>query len=189
MDRHNCQRIFSVIFLGSAVVDSRVPVSMPLQFQNADLLRKMAQLGYAGVKGTWTIEGQKSAFPIQTSEIDCLRDDRVCRAATATIGTGFGPPVLMVDQDSYAIANWTQDQIVFTDDQPTCASYRYTIDLVTGRTSGVRERKKSSDPNCIKLEERLVLNLSNGSELTQKLRSEAEPLFLKLALLPFAIWR
>jgi hypothetical protein len=178
-----------IIYLGTVVISYRVPVSLPFGTKPSSNLKSFASNGYLKVTGTWVIEGEKSADPLQTTIITCIRPSQTCTSSTATVSTSFGSPYqLLVDHDTYEIKAWTPDQIVFADDSPTCVSYRYTIDLVTGRTAGVRQLRKPVSNECKVLGERLDITLADGFKLTQDMKKAAAPWFFELAILPFTMW-
>jgi hypothetical protein len=93
---------------------------------------------YAVAEGTWVIENEKSAYPLQTSKIICSRQTKICTVATAKVFNSM----LFVDNDSFGIAEWNRGRIVFLDDSPSCVTYIYTIDTLTKSVQSIRQKRK-----------------------------------------------
>jgi hypothetical protein len=39
--------------------------------------------GYVQAKGTWVIDGERHAWPLNVSDLNCFRDDQLCYVASA----------------------------------------------------------------------------------------------------------
>jgi peptidoglycan hydrolase-like protein with peptidoglycan-binding domain len=73
--------------------------------------------GWASVKGTWMLEGEEIAYPINQSEITCRRDLATCLSIQANV---IVPGVdkdnqdyyLSVNSETYDIISWTTGEIV-----------------------------------------------------------------------------
>src|SRR5262245_39041304 len=59
-------------------------------------------LGFVHADGTWAIDREKHAFPLNMSEIRCIKQDRQCYAASARISGNY----LTADLDFYNITKW-----------------------------------------------------------------------------------
>lgn len=144
---------------------SKVPVNLPgfSLFADDAFWNKY---GYVTAEGTWTFVTDEKANPLSTSRIDCIKSEKVCREATAMItDSGFGiSPFLNVDRTTYNIEKWDESQIIYSDTQPTCVYYLYTINRITKEVSGVRKNKKNTDPKaCESIEKKdLQLRLVDG---------------------------
>lgn len=149
---------------------SIVPVNLP-SFQLLADDNFWHKWGYVTAKGTWIFESGDKANPLSTSEIGCIKSEKVCRDATAIVSNfGFsGSPFLNVDKTTFNILKWDDTQIIYTDTQPTCVYYLYTINRITKEVSGVRKTKTNADPNaCESVEKKdFHLRLVSGSKVYQ----------------------
>jgi len=169
-----------IVYVADLVAKSRVPVYLNFAaFSDSP--------GYVLARGTWTIEGDEQAFPLQTTEIACRKDTRSCVIATAEVSFGR---ILTVTAETLPITEWTKTQVVFTDDFPRCVNYVYTLDLATKTANGVR-RKNGTDNyagiDCDKLAGDLRLTLRDGFPFSTKLERDALPWFGRVALAPVSL--
>lgn len=172
-----------VAALAIAVQQSRVPVSLPTAGKMSSYSKD-----YVKVSGTWVIEGDKQAYPLQTTEISCERELKRCTSATGNV---MGGDILNVFIDFYDIVSWEQSRVVFTDDNPNCVQYIYTIDFVSKSVNGVRQKRKAG-PNlpeeCAGLNQELRLSLKDGYKEYKQLQEQALPWFGHLALAPLKLF-
>lgn len=173
----------ALLFAAGAVVDSRVPIDLS-PFSNVNVVDDK----YVSASGTWVIEGDSQAYPLQTTEIICERELMRCTSATAQI-MGRG---LHVNLDTYEVVEWEKTHIVFVDTAPTCATYVFTIDFPTKAVSGLRKKKPSGpsvSAGCNTLDKELRLSLRTGFNVSESLKDEALPWFGHLAFSPFKLFR
>jgi hypothetical protein len=171
-----------VIMITGAVVKSRVPVNL----SPSKLVYGM-QDSYAVASGTWVLENDEQAFPLQTTQIRCERETKRCTAGTAMVMLG---DQMNVDVSFYDIIAWEKSRVVFTDDSPQCVSYVYTIDLVTKVANGVRSKKKDvTTAECATYDKELKLNLQDGFHVAYALQQKATPWYGELAIAPFKLFR
>lgn len=149
-------------------VQLKVPVDLPPHHSVA------IYGGYAFIKGTWIIENDEQTFPLQTTEIECIQDQKICIEATAQVGFGG---MLFVHLDEYEITSWTSTHIIFKNTAPVCVEYIYSVDLITKRVTATRTPKKlSSKESCAEFEKKdLHLALVNGSDVNEKERHKNMP--------------
>jgi hypothetical protein len=168
-----------VLFLAAIVAKLSVPVTLPsMSVVQVD--------GLVRVQGTWTIEGELQASPLQTTEIDCWAESRTCQSATATVSKSGRLDVLL---DPLPVRQWTDSHIEFTDDSPSCVRYVYTINTVTKSVSGIRQRKHTDrDPvlGCDQLNEELRLTMHDGFDVWRPLADAALPWYGRAALTPLS---
>jgi hypothetical protein len=126
--------------------------------------------GYINATGTWVIENDRQAFPVQYTDLTCYLPDKQCRSATGEI---VFSDTLSVSTELYDIVRWTADTIIFTTTSAMCVDYTYTISRTNQRVVGTRSPKKNRDPICVGGADTLQLSLSDGSKVTQQLESEA----------------
>jgi hypothetical protein len=126
--------------------------------------------GYVGATGTWVIDNDRQAFPVQYTELTCFLPDKQCRSATGEIVFG---DTLSVSTERYDIVRWTADTIIFTTASAMCVDYTYTISRANQRVVGTRSPKKNRDSLCTTGAETLQLSLTDGFKVTQQLESEA----------------
>src|SRR5262245_18612034 len=95
--------------------------------------------GYVKAAGTWTIEGQESAWPVQTSEISCYRSRSLCVEATACLQ--LENRYLFPLVELHDIERWDQHEIVT---RPTrsavCIRETFRIGRVQQSVTGLRLR-------------------------------------------------
>ena len=155
-------------------VKSQVPVSLR---SGGTVYVGMWDEGYVAASGTWKIENQKQAFPLQYTEMKCRRSENFCTSATAEIGFY---DTLTVDTNYYGIAKWTADTIIITS-SASCVDYTYTISRSSQRVIGTRNPKATTNEACPSGvgKEVLQLSLADGakvqSELEQEVRNRAQP--------------
>jgi hypothetical protein len=162
-----------LLFLGWAaigalhllVVSHNVPV-IPLGFGR--VITDSWNQGFVAADGTWTIDGEKHAFPLNTSEIRCFKENSVCYGAQAQLSDNY----LAAYLEFYKITKWDDSTLEFVEDA-SCVSYVYVINRSVEKLTGRRVAKTTDDPTC-QLTERSDLRLSfvSGSEVVDKLRSE-----------------
>jgi hypothetical protein len=159
-------------------VDKEVPVvpgSQVMVLKTGDNLVR--------VKGTWVRSGRSAgsalANPLQTSQIDCVREQRICTEARAEVGKN----VLFTDSAQYEIRSWTRDSIVMVNELP-CALELFTIDLNTESVSGAGRLTNMAEPYCSHLadreEQEWKYKLVNGFSVYWEQRQKARPFALRL---------
>ena len=112
--------------------------------------------GYGQARGTWAFEGDtKQAFPHQTTEIKCYRDEKQCRAAQAEIAFDM----LTVQTEVFPITSWDNQSIVYVSNDPLCVTYTYTISRSTSRVTGLRQTKPSPPAGSCEAFEKRTLAL------------------------------
>ena len=157
-------------------ISSEVPVS--ILGQGRVDTRSWDQ-GFVVADGTWAIDGEKHAFPLNVSEIRCIKQDRQCYAAGARLQDNW----LTADLDFYNITKWDDDTLEFVTDA-TCISYLYVISRNTEKLTGRRGAKTTDDPVCksIGVSPELRLSFVNGLDVVRKLRDEAAPTMISSAV-------
>lgn len=141
------------IIITMTVVKLRVPVNLPL----FDLTLEEELVT---ARGTWVIEGDKQAFPMQTTKLWCEKESHSCFSARAEIGFG---DQLYVEMDHYPITEWSNSQIIFIDNTPSCVSYIFTIDLHTKSVTAIRyKQEKPIYANCEGVKDELRMSLKDG---------------------------
>src|SRR5262245_44704341 len=124
----------AAIFTGaSAIIHGKNPVRLPFAHVLTDLWGE----GFVSARGTVTIDNDRSAFPIQTTKIECYRDKGSCTVATAQVAFG---DTLDVDLSTYEVSLWNASTINFLEDRH-CVHYVYTIDRASKRVIGTRASK------------------------------------------------
>jgi len=132
-------------------------------------------------EGTWTrsgmTEGSGIGYPLQTSQIKCIRPERRCSEARALVSGN----TLMSELVEYEIESWSDTTIVFKNDNP-CTTEVFTIDLKTKMVNGVGHRNKDvkfCNPFGSK-EDNWNYRLSDGFNVYWEQRQKARPLPLRL---------
>lgn len=72
---------------------------------------------YAAAEGTWVLQGDEIAFPVNRSRIECWRTERICTVFTANLDVPsereIGPPAffLATDIDRFEIVSWRTNEV------------------------------------------------------------------------------
>lgn len=125
------------------ITDTRVPVTIG---GGVNIYRDTAN-NYAVIEGTWTRSGRDDdsaiAFPLQRSKITCRRETGHCIESRAYVFNNL----MSVDTDIFDIKSWTQDALVFVNEQ-MCASETYTIDFINQSVTGGGHRTNAQLIYC-----------------------------------------
>jgi len=162
---------FGVLVVLNLYTDSLVPVALsPLKdFNNTgDLVT---------ASGTWVQSEDGGNSPLQTSTINCRKQEGQCTEATATVEGD----TLMSDLNEYPIESWNDSMIVYKDDE-LCASTVYTIDLKTEAVNRAWSLTNSGQPFCTKdkSNDHQKSQLVAGFPVYWAKRKEARPYLLRL---------
>jgi len=158
-------------------VASQVPVGLPpsvMVIKTGDNLVR--------AKGTWIRSGLSAgdalAYPLQTSTIDCNREEGRCIEARATVAN----TLLDAEAIVYDIDSWSDNVVVMRNDT-FCAVEVYTIDVNANAVSGSGKRTRKDVDMC-KLrpgdEETWTYRLSDGFPVYWDLRQKARPAALRI---------
>jgi peptidoglycan hydrolase-like protein with peptidoglycan-binding domain len=98
-----------------------------------DKLDIIASDDFVVVDGTWTLDGDDIAYPVNTSKISCLRYESECRVMQAllqvpSIDSKDESYYLMLDEGSYRVVSWTDSEVVARS-SGTCRTVLLTINL------------------------------------------------------------
>lgn len=144
--------------------------------------------GYVRANGTWVFEDDtKQAFPRQTTQIQCYRDQKECMSAQAEIALDM----LSVNTERFPITSWDQQSIVYTSRDPLCVSYIYTISRSTQRVTGQRYPKPTmaTDSVCEPFEKRTFnLSLRDGFVVWQKLQADEQVTIQPIMFAGLGMW-
>ena len=164
--------LVGIVLATEAYTSGKVPVG---------ILRTSAVIGTSGwdegyvfAKGTWTTDGSPSAFPLNASDISCVREENYCYEAKAAILVGSLDAVLTI----YRIEKWDARSIEYVDNTPVCFSYVYVINRSTEKLAGRRIRKEPADAWCSRFEADLKLSFVSGFEVWKALQKEHLPVAL-----------
>lgn len=103
--------------------------------------------GYMSVQGTWIIDGENIAYPINTAQITCYGASSSCQQAQAKLLslTDASNQNLILDVFSYTVVSWVDGEIIARPTTPSeCRNQTLTINSRTGdvfemQTNGNRE--------------------------------------------------
>lgn len=169
--------LFGLTVVLNLYVDAQVPVGL-------SPFTTVVKTGdnWVTAEGTWTrsgsTEGSSMENPLQTSRIECNKEQRRCTEARASVSGN----VLIPELVEYEVESWSAAAIVLRLDD-LCTTEVFTIDLNTKSVSGAGHRIKKDDAYC-KLyggsEESWRYQLSNGFNVYWEQRKKARPLPLRL---------
>ena len=172
-------RIFAWFLVGLAgtvvIVASwfvAVRAAVPVHLRSGGFVEtKEWDQGVVTASGTWVVENDRQAFPLQITELTCVRSEEKCRSATAEIAFNL----LTVKSEDHGIVRWSDDAIVFASTTAPCADYTYTISRPNPRVVGTSSPKNAQDATCATSSQggALQLSLQDGSSVSRRLEEEA----------------
>jgi hypothetical protein len=169
-----------VAIAGSAIDDAtkvRLP-SGPIVFTDS------WDRGYVSAEGTFVIDNDRQAFPLQITKMQCYRDDKACTVAMAEVGFGN---TLNLELSTQAISLWNSTTIHIRTDA-TCVEYIYTIDRANKRVLGTRSKKQGVTGCDVFDSKPLTLTLANGFDVWWKLNQEAIAKYSPFMWAGLALW-
>jgi hypothetical protein len=169
--------LFGLTAVSNLYVDTQVPVAL-------SLIKDVINTGdnWVTVEGTWTrsgsTEGSSMGYPLQTSKIECNKQERRCTEARASVAGNVLTPELV----EYEVVSWNATSIVLRLDAP-CATEVFTIDLNTEAVSGAGHRVNQDGAFCKMYpgtKESWKYQLSDGFKVYWEQRQKARPLPLRI---------
>ncbi len=125
--------------------------------------------GYVQAEGTWTIVGEKQAFPEQTTKIMCYKDSRICFEVTAELSTGAAGDHLSILTTLNTIERWDEYEITTKPYVRGCVAYTIRISRLSKAVTGYRmrnpEHQMAIPEVCKGLNPELQLKLANGFDV------------------------
>jgi peptidoglycan hydrolase-like protein with peptidoglycan-binding domain len=144
------------VFEDEEVLES-VPVSLPFYYFSDQFWDS-----YVFAEGTWVIENDKQAFPLQATSIHCNRQWNHCIDATAEVMMGNQ---LFVDIDYYEVERWDEHEIVTKPKENLCTRYTLRLSRSQKTVTGLRITT-TTGKGCESIEEKdLTLRLVSGLEV------------------------
>lgn len=169
--------LFASMTVMNLYVDTEVPVGLA---PFSDVIKTGDDL--VSVTGTWTRQGSTAGaamgHPLQTSTIECNRQEKRCTEARASVSGHL----LTSEVVEYDMQSWTKEAIVLKNNG-MCAEEVYTIDLNTKTVSGAG-RRINSDTKFCKLspsdEETWGYRMEKGFPIYWDLKMKARPFPLRV---------
>jgi hypothetical protein len=121
--------------------------------------------GYVVMAGSFASDtiSPDEELPLQTSNITCSKDTKTCRIATARI---IDNAVVVVDDETFDIANWTNQTISFDNGSPICSILHYTIDRPTKSLRILAQKKQGvTEAACKSSSDEQNISLRKGSDV------------------------
>lgn len=170
--------LFGVIGILNLLVDTRVPVALG---SDASVIKTGPDL--VTVEGTWARSdgplGTQMAYPLQTSRIECNRQEQRCSEARALVSGN----TLMSELIDYEVVNWSASAIVLKN-EGMCVSEVLSIDLKTDAVSGAGHYINLDGDYCKKLasekEQEWHYHLGSGFPVYWEQRKRARPFVLRV---------
>ena len=160
---------FLLVLAAQYSISAQVPVSVGYKQQ---VFIDLWENGYFSASGTFTMEGERIAFPLQRSEISCRKSEEMCIVARAEIADWNGL-YLNLALDRFPVEKWDRDIIIFTADA-LCITLVYTVSRGSQRVFATRSTKKPLPPGCEPVQQKAIaMTLADGWEVEQRLRGEA----------------
>ncbi len=148
----------------SAELDHQ-PVDLPIRH----LFLDSWDPGYVSAQGTWTMSGEESGMPEQTSLIKCDRQLGTCIEATGIVNHHELGATLSVNIETYGIERWDEVEIVTKPLQFGCVRYTLRINRTQKSVSGIRSTTSDTE-HCKFLDNtEKYLTLEDGFSVWQKL--------------------
>jgi hypothetical protein len=138
----------------------------------------------ARVSGTWTLERENIAFPINTVEIECTKESGLCREVKATLNDFDSKTYLWLFSSSYNITKW-DDHEIMAESYTECKALTLTInsDLKEVYLVEKNYEKKECNWGSVKLpsiKKPRISKLVDGYDLAKKYYDQKEKDNLKL---------
>lgn len=139
--------------------------------------------GFASVEGTWIIEGERIADPINTSKIRCLKARQECDLTQASVRipkveASDGTYFLSLFSRTYSVISWTKDEIRAQTSgkcRTTLLSLNLNSNEVFEVTSNNRNRECLRDPLTLPaLDKPRIARLIPGFKVAQKFWSDRQ---------------
>jgi hypothetical protein len=163
----------AIVWVSILVVHERVPAMIGGDYSGKATVDGWDR-GYVGAKGTWAIDGEREANPLNVAEISCLKEQRTCYVASASAEEVFGSNWLDVASVDLNITRWDDTSIEYQDKSP-CLTGKFVIDRVTEKVSGRRTRNPGPPEGCGHFNQDLRLSFVSGVDVAMRLRRERAP--------------
>jgi hypothetical protein len=159
-------------FIGSVAIFTAsvmaVGSSVPVQLPTLHVFTGMWD-DYVDARGTWVMDNDRQASPLQTSEIACRRASMECTGAQADLLFG----ILNLYRETYQITHWDAAFLTFRN-STLCVEYVYTIDRANRRAIGTRTKSAKPGNSCDAVTPGPIqLSLTDGIVVTNRLSIEA----------------
>jgi hypothetical protein len=152
LDMNSMKRVFE---------DAEALESVPISLSNYQFFDEVWD-DYVSARGTWVLENDKQAFPLQTTRIHCNRQWNHCVEATAMVMLGHH---LSVDIDYHEVERWDQHEIVTKPSEHLCARYTLRLSRSQKMVTGLRITT-TTGKGCESIEKKdLTLRLVSGLEV------------------------
>lgn len=165
----------AAISVSEMYVRSQVPVSLYGHSIFVDLWDD----GYVALEGTWVMENEKHAYPLNTSTIVCRVRTKECTDSSAKIHAG-STPLLKATEDVHEITSWNKDTLIYQT-SALCVDYVYTVSRATKQVSGIRKAKSGANPSCSDQRPEIKLRLTNGWDTYWQMEKDARPVAVNVA--------
>jgi len=172
---------FAILFVAMELVGAMVPVYLPsLSVQTGSWNE------YASAQGTWTMDNDELAAPLQSTNIVCRRYNMTCTAAQAEISSNM----LHSELYDYEVMQWDNDVIIFKNTSSDCVDYTYTINRVNERVIATRTTKKTQSDGCLVdiSPKPINLTLTDGFKVYWQLYEEGQTKVFPAGWMAFAAW-
>ena len=135
-----CVGLTAIFIAHAPYIFDKVPVSLA---GNGRVEVGTWDSGVVVAQGTWTIDGQRHAYPMNMSEIHCVRQERRCYTAEARLTDRY----LTAELEQYDIWKWDNSTLEFGAEKG-CVTYVYAINRSTERLAGRRIKKNPLPELC-----------------------------------------
>ncbi len=169
--------MFAILGLGAAAVvhENVVRQAVPVYpAGDGSVYVESWQLGFVSARGTWTIEGHDHAFPLNMSEVECVKEEGQCRSADANVSGSGG--WLTTELERFPVTRW-DDTVIEFGAEKGCVTYAYVINRSTKSFSGRRLRIEPVPENCpdTAIEADLKLSFVDGLLVVNNLERRHAP--------------
>lgn len=167
--------LFCIVVVWGLVGDARVSVRYLIG--NGKVYVHGWDGGYVSAQGTWVLEGERHASPINVSDINCFRSRELCHIAEARM-TDFSGNALSVIQYDLPITRWDSSTLEFEEDA-RCLRTTYVINRTTQKLIYRRMRKQDVDDDeacdVYRIKPDLSASLVDGFDELQDFKEERLP--------------
>ncbi len=130
---------------------------------------------YAGFGGTWIIDGEQHAYPVNYTDYKCYRSANRCYLAEASLSELDSSSHLLVRTETMKVIKWDQSEILL-EDEATCRVSTISVNLVSKDVVMITRNKGDacSDQEILpKLPAPRIARLVNGFDVISKAHKEA----------------
>lgn len=180
--------MLALAFVTLVVSESYVKHQVPVLVSRLQVFVDLWDKGYVALEGTWVMDGEEQAFPLNQSKIVCRAESQTCEEAIARISNYGIDARLEADLERYEITSWDGNTLIYRTGAK-CVDYVYTVSRDTKQVSGIRTIKHGLESECSDLTKEIKLRLADGIDVWNQMQRDTEPVAVEVtAFLLILFW-